>query len=48
VDSEVDSAGASLGRRPAATTAMAVLEALRGKKSPAHLSEFFFLFLSNR
>ena len=41
VDSEVDSAGASLGRRPAATTATAGLEALRGKKI-LHISQDFF------
>ncbi len=42
VDSEVDSAGASPGHRPAATTATAVLAALRGKKI-LHISQDFFL-----
>ncbi len=41
VDSEVDSAGASLGRRPVATTATAALAALRGKKNPAYFSGLF-------
>jgi hypothetical protein len=42
VDSEVDSAGVSLGRRPAATTATAVLAALRGKKILHIFQDFFF------
>jgi hypothetical protein len=38
----VDSAGVSLGRRPAATTATAVLAALRGKKILHIFQDFFF------
>jgi hypothetical protein len=38
----MDSAGVSLGRRPAATTATAVLAALRGKKILHIFQDFFF------